>query len=381
MPLRQSLEGVRILDLTSNLPGPLASQTLGDFGADVIKIESPQGDYIRNYSPTIKSESVIFMQLNRNKRSFSVDLKTDEGLNIFYELVKTSDVILEGFRPGTTKRLKIDFNTLKKIKRDIIYCSLIGYDSHDTRSGHDLNYVGSTGILDISGPKEIPTPLGVPIADIGGGSLPTIISILAALFQRKEKAQYLCVQMTEQLFPWLSIAAASYLAGLGEPQSEDHLLSGYNAFYRLYPTKDGRYVSFAPLEIKFWNNFCKGINRPDLMGKQFDSEICDKELPIIFIQKTQLEWSDWFSDNDVPGAPILTVGEALSVKSRTQEIDHPVAGKVNVLSSPFLDQSEYIHTKPPPLLGQHSREILKELGYLNEFSRLKEQGIIISPED
>ncbi|MFX0124662.1 MAG: CaiB/BaiF CoA transferase family protein [Candidatus Hodarchaeota archaeon] len=381
MPLHKSLLGIRILDLTSNLPGPLATQILGDFGADVIKVESPQGDNVRHYPPFIETESVIFLLLNRNKRSIALNLRTEEGLKLFYELVKTCDIVLEGFRPGTTKRMKIDFDTLKSIKHDIIYCSLIGYDSKDTRSGHDLNYVGEAGILHITGPKETPTPIGVPIADIGGGTLPTVISILAALVNRKTKPQYLCVKMTEQLIPWLTIVASTYIAGLGEPQREEHTLSGYNPFYRLYKTKDDHYVSFTPLETKFWHNFCKAIGREELIGKQFDFEICEKELPKIFAQKTQLEWTEWFANNDVPGAPVVSVGEALSIKSRLQRINHLIAGKVDVLTSPFLDQDEEISIRPPPILGQHTKEILEEIGYLEDFILLKEQGIIISSEE
>ncbi|UCE14138.1 MAG: CoA transferase [Candidatus Heimdallarchaeota archaeon] len=376
MPLRQALNGIRVLDLTSNLPGPLASQILGDFGADVIKIESPQGDNVRYYPPFIDSESIIFLLLNRNKRSISINLKSKEGLNLFYELVKTCDVVLEGFRPGTTKRMKIDFDTLKHLKQNIIYCSLIGYHSQDTRSGHDLNYVGSAGILDITGPKEVPTPIGVPIADIGGGSLPTVISILAAILQRKEKAQHVTVHMTEQLIPWLSVVASTYLVGLGEPQREEHILSGYNAYYRLYSTKDNRFVSFAPLEAKFWNNFCIAIRREDLIGKQFDSDVCDVELPKIFLQKTQLEWTSWFADNDVPGAPVMTLSEALAVNSRIQVLDHPTAGQVPLIASPFLNQDINIQIRPPPSLGEHTKEILTEIGHLKDYERLKFQGVI-----
>lgn len=380
MPLRKALSGVRILDLTSNLPGPLATQILGDFGADVIKVESPQGDNVRHYPPFIETESVIFLLLNRNKRSIVLNLKTEEGLELFYELVKGSDVILEGFRPGTAKRMRIDFNTLKSIKPDIIYCSLIGYDKNDTRSGHDLNYVGEAGILNITGPKETPTPIGVPIADIGGGSLPTVISILAALINRKANPQYLCVKMTEQMIPWLTVVASSYLAGLGEPQREDHTLSGYNPFYRLFRTKDinERYVSFAPLEAKFWLNFCKAIDREDLIGKQFDFETCEEDLPRIFSQKTQSEWTRWFADHDIPGAPVLSIGEVLSVKSRLQKIKHIKAGEIDIIASPYHELDEDIQIRPPPLLGQHTIEILKEFNDALDFKDLEQKGIIIT---
>ena len=140
MNLKDALTGIRVLDLTSNLPGPYATLILGDLGADVIKIESLEGDYVRNYPPFIETESVMSLLLNRNKRSIALNLKSEEGLRIFYSLVKTADVVIEGFRPGVTKRLKIDLDTLKEYNPNLIYCSIIGYQENDTRSGHDMNY-------------------------------------------------------------------------------------------------------------------------------------------------------------------------------------------------------------------------------------------------
>jgi alpha-methylacyl-CoA racemase len=380
MPLRSALKGIRVLDLTSNLPGPLGTQILGDLGADVIKIESPNGDLVRQYPPFIDSVSVLHLLLNRNKRSIAVNLKEKEGLNLFYQLVKTSDVLIEGFRPGTTKRLKIDFKTLLEYKSDIIYCSITGYGSKDTRSGHDLNYVASTGITNLTGLKEVPTPIGVPIGDIGGGSLPAVIAILAGLLQRKDKPQHLNISITDQLIPWLTVAASTFLAGLGDPQREDHTLSGYNPFYRLYRTNDAdcKYISFAPLEAKFWKNFCLSIDRRDLLGKQFDFYLLNNELPSIFLQKSQMEWEKWFEEYDIPGAPVLSLKEALSTGHRLIKVKYPSVGEIPLLSSPFLCNG--VEISLPPKLGEHSKEIIEELGLIDKFNRLKRNGVIVSPD-
>jgi len=349
---------------------------LGDFGADVIKVESLRGDNTRHYPPFIETESVLNLLLNRNKRSIALDIKSKEGLKIFYDLVKTCDIIIESFRPGTTKKLKINFEIIKELHPNIIYCSITGYGPDDPRSGHDLNYVASTGIIHITGPKELPTPIGVPIADIGGGSLPAVISILAALLQRNTEAQYINVAMTEQLFPWTTVAASTYLAGLGPAKREDHVLSGYNPFYRLFRTKDAdiRYISFAPLETKFWENFCKAIGQEDLIDRQFNFDVLNSELPKIFVQKTQSEWEEWFSVNDVPGAPVLALEDALKKESRLKIIDHPSIGKFSVIASPFLDKDVII--QPAPRLGEHTKEILEELGYQDDIDHFKQIRIV-----
>ncbi|MHA2075940.1 MAG: CaiB/BaiF CoA transferase family protein [Candidatus Hodarchaeales archaeon] len=321
-----------------------------------------------------------FDRVCRNKRSISLDLKKKEGLSIFFKLVKKSDVIIEGFRPGVTDRLGIDFNTLKKIKSNIIYCSLIGYKKREDRPGHDLNYTGSAGILHLTGPKNMPVNPGVPIGDIGGGSLPAVISILAALYQRKNNPQLLIVSMTEQLIPWITIAATAYFAKLGDPEREEHPLSGYLPFYRLFKTKDkeNRFITFAPIERKFWINFCISISREDLVPKQFDFDLLNSELPKIFSRKSQTEWKNWFVEHDIPGGPVLTIDEVFNDESRLWHINHPTIGNIPVIASPFLEGKSDI--KPPPMLGEHTKEILARLGMEQEYIRLKAEEVIYGPE-
>ncbi len=376
MNLKDALTGIRVLDLTSNLPGPYATLILGDLGADVIKIESLEGDYVRNYPPFIETESVMSLLLNRNKRSIALNLKSEEGLRIFYSLVKTADVVIEGFRPGVTKRLKIDLDTLKEYNPNLIYCSIIGYQENDTRSGHDMNYLASAGILNISGPKAFPVPPGVPIGDIGGGSLPAVISILAALVKRGKEPQKLVISITEQMIPWLTIAASTYIAGIGDPQREEHMLSGYLPFYRIYKTKDKipKFVTFASLETKFWHNFCQSIDRNDLIGKQFDLELLNSELPKIFSQKTQEEWEEWFEVYDIPGASIISVAEALEENSRLFEIQHPSLGSIKQIKSPFTNETKSVLF--PPALGENTKEILKEINLSKDYEKLKAAGIV-----
>ncbi|MHA1444789.1 MAG: CaiB/BaiF CoA transferase family protein, partial [Candidatus Hodarchaeales archaeon] len=241
MPLRSILSGTRILDLTTNLPGPLATQILGDFGADVIKVESLSGDPIRHYPPFIDSESTLNLLLNRNKRSIAINLKSPEGLDIFYKLVKTCDVIILSFRNPSIEKLKIDFSTLSKINPKLIYCHLTGYGRMSNQAGHDINYLGEAGILNLTGPKNKPIVPGVPIADIGGGSLPTVITVLGGLMKRNTETpepQFFDISMTEHMIPWITIAAAEYLANMEDPERELHALSGYVPWYSIYQTND-----------------------------------------------------------------------------------------------------------------------------------------------
>jgi crotonobetainyl-CoA:carnitine CoA-transferase CaiB-like acyl-CoA transferase len=374
MPLRSVLKGIRILDLTMNLPGPMATQILGDFGADVIKIEPLTGDPVRYFPPFIGQESSYYLSLNRNKRSFAVDLKSEEGLEILYKLVAKCDIVLIGFLPSTVKKLKLDFETLIKKNSKLIYCHLTGYDDSEDKVGHDLNYIGESGILSITGPKSKPIVPGVPIADIGGGSLPTVITILAALFQKSDSAQYFNVSMVDHLIPWLSIVASEVIAGIGDPERELHPLSGFLPWYRIYQSKDNQYITFAALEQKFWQRFCNALDRDDLFDQQFNLALCDRELPLIFKQKTAAEWDSFFSEYNLPGGLIFTPKEALEKENRLTTIYHQGVGEIKTIASPYLHYSS--ESYQVPMLGQHTREILEELGLEREIERLIKAKIV-----
>ncbi|MHA2236929.1 MAG: CaiB/BaiF CoA transferase family protein [Candidatus Hodarchaeales archaeon] len=376
MPLRSVLNGIKILDLTQNLPGPLATQILGDFGADVIKVEPLDGDPVRHYPPFIGGESVHYLLLNRNKRSLSLDLKSKAGLDIFYELVKLSKVIVTSFRPKTLMKLGIDFESLSKKNPELIYCHITGYGVDNNRTGHDLNYVGESGILSITGSKESMILPGVPIADIGGGSLPTVITILAALLKNEKKTQYLEVPITKHMKSWLTIVGGEYLAGLEEPKREKHFLSGFLPWYRIYSTSDNEYVTFAPLESKFWKNFCQTIKRNDLLDKQFDLELCSTELPVIFRQKTQKEWLNLFSKFEIPGGAINTPKQALENDDILETITQPGIGSYKIIKSPYLESSKHVQNNPAPRIGQETLEILQELGLGEEAQKYQQSNII-----
>ncbi|PWI47869.1 hypothetical protein CEE45_09505 [Candidatus Heimdallarchaeota archaeon B3_Heim] len=376
MPLRSVLDGIRILDLTTNLPGPLASQILGDFGADVIKVESLVGDPIRHYPPFVDHESQLNLLLNRNKRSIAINLKQKEGLDIFYKLVETCDIVIVGFRPSTVRKLKIEYSVLSKINSKLIYCQLTGYGSTDNRVGHDLNYIGEAGILNLTGPKNYPVVPGVPIADIGGGSLPTVITVLGALLQRKDVPQYYDISMVEHLLPWLSVVAAEYIAGLGEPERTLHALSGYIPWYGVYQAKDQKFISFAPIESKFWKNFCNAVDRSDLIDKQHNLELCEEELPKIFSLRTTDDWTKLFVRFDIPGGEVLTLDSIFQKKARLTETNHPELGAIKLISSPYLNPKISHDYQVAPSLGEHTREILEEIGMNEDIERLMKKGVI-----
>ena len=253
--LKGSLEGIKVIDFSTLLPGPLASLFLAETGAEVIKIEKPDvGDEIRLSNPQWGEQSVSFSLLIRGKKSLSLDLKDPKNLKILMPILKEADIIIEQFRPGVMKRLGLDYESIKKINQDIIYVSITGYGLYGPKcmvAGHDLNYIGNAGLLSISMGREndtvVPPAL---VADIAGGSYPAVINILLALRKRdlNKEGSYIDLSMTENLFPFMFWGLGSGFAHNKWPGNSDGVLSGGSPRYNIYKTSDGSYVAAAPLE-------------------------------------------------------------------------------------------------------------------------------------
>ncbi len=318
--LKGSLEGIKVIDFSTLLPGPLASLFLSETGAEVIKIEKPGvGDEIRLSNPQWGEQSVSFSLLNRGKKSLSLDLKDPKNLKILIPILKEADIIIEQFRPGVMKRLGLDYESIKKINQDIIYVSITGYGQYGPKSmiaGHDLNYIGNAGLLSISMGREndtvVPPAL---VADIAGGSYPAVINILLALRKRdlNKEGSYIDLSMTENLFPFMFWGLGSGFAHNKWPGNSDGVLSGGSPRYNIYKTSDGSYVAAAPLEDRFWNKFCEAIELPKKFIKmQNDQEKVIQEIRKIIVQKEKNYWLDVFNKADCCCSIVKSVEEAIN---------------------------------------------------------------------
>jgi len=376
------LDGFKLLDLSRLLPGPYCSLLLSDLGMEVLKLEDPeQGDYIRAIGPVRKKDSAYFLALNRGKKSINLDLKKKESKQIFFKLIQSYDIVLESFRPGVMDRLGIGYAELKKRNPSVILCSLSGYGQdgpYREKSGHDINYIGLGGILDLIGPKNgAPIIPGVQIADIGGGLMATV-AILAAIIHREKtgEGQFLDISMLDAVISWLSINAGRYFMDKEIPKRGDTQLTGKYACYQIYETKDGRYMSLGALEQKFWKDFCEVIGRKDLIQKQFvegeEQLLIIKEVQKLFKTKAQKEWVDFFRSADVCCEPILNLEQVFHHphvlhRQMVEEIEHPVEGKIRQIGNPIKSsQFSFKIRTPPPSKGEHTTEILKTIGCSEE---------------
>jgi crotonobetainyl-CoA:carnitine CoA-transferase CaiB-like acyl-CoA transferase len=262
----QPLSGIKVLDFSTLLPGPLATLFLAEAGAEVIKIERPgEGEEMRHYHPRWGRDPVNFAMLNRGKKSLALDLKSPRHLEFLIPLIEEADIIVEQFRPGVMERLGLHYEAVKLLNPRIVYCSITGYGqtgANALKAGHDLNYIGDAGLLALSmGPDEQPTVPPFLAADIAGGSYPAVVNILMALLQREKtgKGSHLDIAMTDNMFMLMWWAIGQGLATGNWPGNGASQLTGGSPRYKIYPAADGRHVAVAALEQKFWDRFCEVI--------------------------------------------------------------------------------------------------------------------------
>jgi alpha-methylacyl-CoA racemase len=360
---------VRVLDLSRLLPGPYCSRILADFGAEVIKIEPPGGgDWVRYAPPLMDGESALFHALNQGKKSLTLNLKSDEGQEVLLRLTRTADVLLESFRPGVMERLGVGYERLVEANPRLVYCSLSGYGPdgpYQQRAGHDLNYIGLTGLLDLTGARGGPPIIpGVPIADLHG-ALWAAFGILLALLARPQTGQGQRVDgaLLGGAMACLPIAVAYFLAG--QPMGRGgSTLTGGMVCYNVYGTQDGKYVTLAALEPQFWAAFCKAVGRDDLITQQFASAVAGEpaydELCALFHARSRQEWMEAMAGIDACCEPIYNVEEALA--SAPVQALGMVSG-YRLLPPVRLSRQPTRPADRAPALGEHTATLLAELGY------------------
>ena len=313
------LSDIKVLDFSTLLPGPLASLFLSEMGAEVIKVERLKlGDEMRRKTPEIDGTNVSFAILNRGKKSIEINLKNNFQNEKLKKLIKEVDIVIEQFRPGVMKRLGLDYGSIKLINPKIIYVSITGYGQEGPKSnfaGHDLNYIGDTGLLSLSMGKEDNTVLPPAlIADIGAGSYPAIMNILLALRKRdlNKEGSYIDISMTDGLFTFMFWALGKGFSKNEWPQNSDYYLSGGSPRYNIYETKDKRYLAVAPIEDRFWNKFCEVIDLDITYKgqKKTDQEIIEKVTSIIKT-KTSSYWDKVFQKADCCCTVVKSLKEAV----------------------------------------------------------------------
>jgi alpha-methylacyl-CoA racemase len=407
------LEGIRVLDLSRLLPGGFCSLLLADFGAEVLKVEDTgMGDYIR-WSPPFyegaheSARSALFLSLNRNKRSIRLDLKSDGGRAALLRLVREYDVVLESFRPGVLERLGVGYEQMRAANPAIVYCAISGYGQDGPKrdaSGHDTNYLGLIGLLGLTGERGgEPVQAAGQIADLGGGALMAAFGIMAALRERDGAAaragraatpgsgegQIVDVSMADGALSWLAMVAGAYFADGNVPRRGDLPLAGALICYRPYECADG-WVSLGALEPKFWQAWCRGVGREELIAAQFErpGSPAHAQVQEIFRARSRADWEAFASEHDCCLEPVLELDEALDselVRAREMvvEIEQPGAERpVRQLGVPVkLARTPAEHARlPGPALGEHTEEVLLAAGYTHtEVAELLASGAVAGP--
>ena len=377
-----ALAGITVIDLSRMLPGPYCSMILADHGARVIAIEDKR----------FMADDIFISPVNRNKDHMTLNLKTKEGHDIFFKLIRDADVLMEGFRPGVTKRLGIDYETLKKVNSRIIYCSITGYGQngpYKDMAGHDVNYLSFAGILDLIGEKDgSPYIPGIQIADLVGGGMNAAIGILLALVARGKsgKGQYIDISMTDGMVGLLPIPLYLFQRHGKVPQRSDTFLSHRYACYNVYETADERYISIGAVENRFWQNLCNLLGVPEYAPLQYDDSHRQEILEFFrktFKKKTLEQWIKELGDKDVCWGKVQDFAAVLKdplffARDMVREVKNDKGESVAVLGIPvkLSDTPGGIRTAPVSF-GQSTKKILEELGYTKgEIKGFVEKGVV-----
>ncbi|MFZ5558982.1 MAG: CaiB/BaiF CoA transferase family protein [Pseudomonadota bacterium] len=385
------LAGVRVLDLTRLLPGPMCTLYLADLGADVVKIEDTgAGDYARGFGVAEGETSPFFELLNRNKRAMRLDLKQPAGRDVLLRLARDADVLVESFRPGVMARLGVGYEVLAASNPRLVYCAITGFGQdgpYRDRAGHDINYLGYAGALDQIGNAGGPPAIAnIQIADLLGGSLPAAIGILAALLDARAtgRGRLVDVAMTDAVAAHLVFPMIAHrLHGHTRPRGED-VITGAMPYYNTYRTADGRYMAVGAMEPKFWDAMCDALARPDLKPRQApasaqESAAVKDELARIFASRTQAEWIEVFAGHDCCVTPVRTLEEAMRDPQLSMRgvFRDDGCGGVD-LAPPFkLSGMPFECERPAPAPGEHTDEILRQAGYDDSgIARLRREGVV-----
>ncbi|HET90991.1 MAG TPA: CoA transferase [Chloroflexi bacterium] len=382
---RLALNQLRVLDLSLLLPGPYSTRILADFGAEVIKIERPGGsDWVRHTPPLRDGVGLLFHALNRGKKSLTLNLKSNAGRELFLRLVETADVLVESFRSGVMERLGVGYERLSRVNPHLVYCSLSGYGPfgpYRERPGHDLNYAGLAGLLDLTGPRDgPPVVLGAPIADIGGALWAAVGILLALLVRERSDArpgQRVDASLLGGALACMPLAIAHAVGG--QPLARGaSALTGGAVCYTLYETQDGGYVTLAALEPQFWAAFCRAVGREDLIGEQFapaaPGQPVYDALCVLFKTRTRQGWVEALEGIDACCEPVYAVAEAIEaapVEALGMLSDAGLLPPVQLSAQPARPP------RPAPALGAHTDGLLRELGYDDAvIASLRQQAIV-----
>jgi crotonobetainyl-CoA:carnitine CoA-transferase CaiB-like acyl-CoA transferase len=389
---------MRVLDLTQHLSGPYCTMVLGDMGADVLKVEKPQGDDQRKLGPFVNGESSPFMMINRNKKSITLNLKSAAGVDLFLRLAAASDVVIENFRPGVVDTLGIGYDAVRKVNERIIYCSISGYGQtgpYRDLGGFDILAQGMTGMMDLnSQPGQPPSKVPISIHDIGAG-LTATNSILSAYIHvlKAGEGQYIDVSLVDSGLALTVQEAASYFVTGVVPHvagTRNHLSAPYQA----YRAQDG-FVVVGAGNQRLWENFCRlVVDRPEWIDEPrfaavhdrlAHADLLEQLIEGVLGEQPAIVWIERMRAAGVPGGPINDYSQAVSdahiveARDMTPEVEHPVAGTVKVLGIPAkLSATPGTIRRPAPVLGQHTDEVLREVLSIepNEVTQLRNAGVL-----